>query len=242
MKNKIDGVFFDCWDTLITFNLINQDWNYISIKNHAINADEINWNDVSQFCKQFYHDYYAANLNYELEIKQIVNLIVMTFHIKLNCSLETISHEFLTCLDPKPVKNIEKFIDFLNKEGITYACLSNTIYRKDDTLATLNKVIPNLKLHSLLASCDIGVKKPNPLFFQAGVGELHLDIKNCMYIGNNLFQDVYGSHISGFKYSVYNSWQNDKELQLQHHKNVTYDFSYIEIKDYLELISFMEQL
>ena len=53
MTRKLKGVFFDCWDTLITFHLKNEAWNYQTLMDHATNRDEIDWKKVAENDKTF---------------------------------------------------------------------------------------------------------------------------------------------------------------------------------------------
>lgn len=235
---QLSGVFFDCWDTLISFRLKNPEWNYHTLKKHAKNKDMVNWDEVSDFCAHFYHDYYEAQLDYELKVEQILQLMVFRFHIALDCSIETCSHEILIHLDPIPVKGIEAFLTYLDEQKIPYACLSNTVYSDFDTKALIEKLLPNHHFKFLLASSQIGVKKPNPIFFQTGVAMANLKLEECMYIGDKLLQDAYGSSLAGFGYSIWLNQKGDEEKQksrLLKLKGIS-TVDCIEIKSYEELI------
>lgn len=231
---KIEGVFFDCWDTLIKFRLNDDRWNYLTLKNHCINSDQINWEEVDEYTKNFYFSYYKSHSFYEIDVKQSLELIKLNFHINLDCSIETCSHEILTLLSPEKVKDIDVFLDVLENKNIPYFCLSNTIYDEKETFELLKSFYPNRKFLFLLVSSKIGVKKPNPLFFQCGVNMAYLDIKKCIYIGDSFYQDCYGSYKAGFYKSVLLS-DNDSEKEIKDRLSIN-DFPYIKVSSYSQLL------
>ncbi len=237
MRTKIKGVFFDCWDTLISFHLKNLAWNYQTLKDHAINRDEINWDDVNTFCEDFYHQYYRAHLEFEVKVEQVLNLFCLNFDIQLDCPLSTCVHEILIHLDPKPVAGIDEFLTFLEEQGIPFACLSNTIYTEEDTRGLIEKLVPGHHFQFVLASGDVAVKKPNPLFFKTGVKMAKLDIEDCIYVGDKLLQDAYGAYQSGFGKAIWLDWKNEKEKQMKYMKSIglDVDFDRVRVESYQEL-------
>ncbi len=237
MTRKLKGVFFDCWDTLITFHLKNEAWNYQTLIDHATNRDEIDWKKVAEFCDEFYHKYYIAHLDYEVKVEQILNLFCLNFGIKLDCPLSTCAHEILIHLDPKPVEGIDEFLTFLDEEKIPYACLSNTVYAMEDTKALIETLIPNHHFQFVLTSGDVAVKKPNPVFFQTGVNMGKLEIADCIYVGDKLLQDAYGSFGAGFGSSIFLDWKNGVEKQTNYmvSQKLNVDFPHVRVESYHEL-------
>ena len=241
--NKLQGVFFDCWDTLISFRMKNPAWNFYTLKEHAINKADINWDEVASFCSSFYKNYYDAQLDYELKVEQILQLMVYNFKIELDCSIKDCTHEILIHLDPLPVEGIDEFLTFLEEKNIPYACLSNSVYNAEDTLALLEKLLPGHKFSFLLTSSQIGVKKPNPIFFKTGVNIANMNIDNCMYVGDKLLQDAYGSFLAGFGYSVWLNNKGDEEkqrLRLKELKGVD-EVKCIDVNSYKKLMEIITQ-
>lgn len=231
---KIEGVFFDCWDTLIEFRLNDVRWNYLVLKNHCLNNNEVDWDEVKNYADSFYAMYYESHSLYEIDVKQILRLIQLNFHIKLDCDIEKCSHEILNLLSPRKVKDIDMFLDELEKKEIPYFCLTNTVYDDKETFELLKSFFPERDFRFLLASSQVGVKKPNPLFFQCGVNMASLDISKCIYVGNSFYQDCYGSYKAGFYKSALLSSDNKEEIIM---KKFSIDaFPYIKFSCYKELI------
>ena len=235
-NNKINAVFFDCWDTLISFECNEKRWNILSLHQHCVNKDRIDWEEVFDFSENFFNSYYTSRLLFEIDISSILSLFVKNFDIELDCPIETCTHEILKYLDPKPIDGISEFLDMLDEKGIYYAVISNTIYPTSDTLELINKLVPGHHFGFFLGSNVVGVKKPNPLFFKTGVTMGKQDIAHSMYIGDVFYQDVIGSYNSGFHTSV---WLNHKKKEKRFHDQIDLDgkIEYIEVDSYRTLIS-----
>lgn len=222
----IQGVFFDCWDTLIQFRTKSEEWNIESLKKHCVNREHVDFKEVFAFTEDFFEKYYGSHLDYEIKIESLLQLLVTSFDIRLDCDLKECSHDILTYLDPRPVKGIEAYLSFLERKRIPYFCLSNTIYSKEDTQTLIEQVIPSARFSFVEVSCDYGVKKPNPLFFKVGVKKSGLDIAKCVYIGDKLLQDAYGSYRSGFLHSVFLDWKKKKDRYVEYMKFMNLDTTF----------------
>lgn len=237
MTNKLQAVFFDCWDTLLEFHDPDKKWNINSLMKHAINKNAIHEEDVFRFTDDFFQKYYRSHLDYELTILQILRLVQEHFHIRLDCPLETCTHEILSYLAPKQVDGADDFLKFLEERHIPYGCLTNTVYPKEDTAQLLRRFYPERTFALVLASGEVGVKKPNPVFFETGVEMLQKNIGSCMYVGDKLLQDAYGSFKAGFAISCFLDWKKEKEKQIHTmgKLSISTDFPYLEVDGYPSL-------
>ncbi len=233
--NDFKGVFFDCWDTLLEFHMKDKRWNILSLKKHAINGSQIDWGSVYGYTEDFFRNYYSSRLNYEIRIQEILNHIILRFDIRLDCDIDVCAHDILNHLDARPVRDVESFLSFLDERKIPYYCLSNTVYPQSDTKELIEKLIPGHHFSFVMASYEVGVKKPNPLFFELGARKAGLCPEACIYIGDKLYQDCHGSHDAGFGLSVYLNWKDDKERQL-----ASLDKMKLVMTEYLEVRSYME--
>lgn len=236
----IKGVFFDCWDTLIRFHLKDEDWNTHSLKKHAIGFSNYDWNEIDLFAEQFFSDYYAAHLEYEISISQIINLFVRYFSIQVDCSIDQIAHEILDSLDPTPVDGVREILDFLNDKDIYHAVISNTVYREDDSMAILDRLLPNHGLSFFYGSSEAVFKKPNPNLFLCALKPTGLNIKDCMYIGDAFYQDVMGSARAGFGKSVWLNYKKKKKDDFLS-KDWFEGLDYLEVDGYDTLLKEMKK-
>lgn len=64
--------------------------------------------------------------------------------------------------------------------------------------------------HGILLSSEAGWEKPSPEFFKAAFSRFSLSPENCLYVGNDLFDDVGGAHAVGMKCAYIHSRQSGK--------------------------------
>ena len=234
------AVFFDCWDTVISFREKKPDWNSAVLYNHALNRDELDWNVIKKFVVDFLHDYYFSLSKYEIQASQLLTMVSMRFGIELDTSVDKCVEEILSNLAPEPVNGISKLLHYLEEEGIYYAILSNTIYTDESTMKLISSLIPDNHFAFFLGSARIGVKKPNPLFFEAGLSLAKKDKKNSIYVGDSFYADVMGSQKTGFSKSI---WLNPKDKKKEDYDFIpdSKDIPCVSIKEYDELIKMMKE-
>lgn len=234
MRQK--SVFFDCWNTIISFCPKTPYWNVQPLINHCTNLGQVNFEDVYLFLDKVLEQYYRNNYNFEISVEAFLRMAIVRFRIELDCPIELCAHQILDYQDPRPIKGIEEFLTQLEKDGVYYGIISNTIYFGEDTMKIINRLLPNHSFSIFAASKDYGVKKPNPDFFITGVELAQRDIKHAIYIGDAFYQDVYGSYQAGFNNSIWlNHEEKKKETILLHHPEAA-SASYIEVKGYEELL------
>jgi putative hydrolase of the HAD superfamily len=239
LDKEIKAVFFDCWGTILNFKTVSKDWDVLPLKRHCVNKEPIDWEKVEKFIQDFYHDFYATYSLYEISSENVLRLTCLTFNIKLDCSYEVASLEELDAFKPTPVKGIEHFLEYLEKHGIYYAILSNTVYDQDKTFAIIKKALPKSHFGYYFASSKVGVKKPNPEFFRVSMIPSGYSMKEAAYIGDSPREDVDGSFKAGFKKTI---WLNSRKLGpsdyafIKDYKKIPYE----EYPDYDALISSLE--
>lgn len=233
---KYKAVFFDCWSTIISFFEKNRVWSAKPLIDHCTNLDEVDSEKVLNTMQSVVDDYYEShNFKFEISVGALFNMIVRLYGIKLDCPIRTLEKECLDNLDPKPITGVERFLKYLDDNGIYFAILSNTIYNSDDTINIINRLIPNNKIRFFYGSKDVGVKKPYSLFFLSGIAPTGFKPEECIYIGDSFYQDVYGSFKAGFGKSIY---LNTRNIPVEQFSNLFEegDINYLEVKDYNDLL------
>lgn len=123
--------------------------------------------------------------------------------------------ELLFSYLPRPYGDvtIEVLDDLKQKSGSTFSLLSNTGFIKG---VTLRKVLVELKMDSYfdfqLYSDEVGMSKPNPLFFELMLQNIHrinhpktIALNDIIHIGDNPVTDVKGADAAGIKSMLVNS-------------------------------------
>lgn len=77
----------------------------------------------------------------------------------------------------------------------------------------------------ILISSDFGFRKPDERFFQAALQQLNLKPDEAIYIGNDLFRDVYGAYQAGMKTIFFKSNQGDHTDHGANPDYVIYNFA-----------------
>jgi putative hydrolase of the HAD superfamily len=239
LDKEIKAVFFDCWGTILNFKTVSKDWDILPLQHHCVNKESIDWAKVEKFIQDFYRDFYATYSLYEISSENVLRLTCLTFNIKLDCSFAAASLEELDAFEPTPVKGIEHFLAYLEKHGIYYAILSNTVYDEKKTFDIIKKALPKSHFGYYFASSTVGVKKPNPQFFKVSMIPSGYQLKESAYIGDSPREDVDGSFKAGFKKTI---WLNSRKLGPSDYAFIK-DFKkipYEEYPDYDALISSLE--
>lgn len=234
-SKKIRAVFFDCWSTVISFSEKRKDWNTAPLKRHALDYDRIDWASVDQTADSFFSRYYQTT-KYEIKYNQFLQCMMNLYSIRLDCDMEFLNREVLDGLDPKPIQGIGNFLSYLERHNIYHAILSNTIYEDEDSMNVINRLIPSNHFSYFFGSGNVGVKKPDPLFFQAASRPSGIPLSDSMYIGDTFYQDVFGSNQAGFAKSVWLNTRNKDKSVYSSLCDVD-SVDYVEVKDYDELLA-----
>lgn len=230
------AVFFDCWDTVISFKEKVNTWNTEPLKKHCRNLKDIDFKELEHFSDEFLSGYMTSHSRYEITAIQFLSLLVETFHIDLDCSIPDCVHEILFYLLPEAMPDIMPFLKTLEKDGIPYAILSNTIYGEKDTFDLVRRLLPEANFQFLLASSHVGIKKPYELFFQTGMRKMSVLPENSIYIGDSFYADVWGANRAKMKNVI---WLNPKGKSTERFRPFVEDFDslkFIECKGYQDVL------
>jgi len=83
----------------------------------------------------------------------------------------------------------------------------------------------------IIVSGDFGYRKPDRRLFQVALDGMGVAPERTLYVGNDMFRDVYGAREAGMKTMLYDSSQGTKE-----HPGVIPDYT---ITDYRELVKLL---
>lgn len=232
------AVLFDCWDTVISFREKTHTWNIEPLRKHCLNSDKIDFGALERFSDDFLKEYLFSKSHYEITAEQFLNLLVTFFHLELDVSIEECVHEILFYLLPDPMPGLLPFLEELDKDGIPYAILSNTIYDEKDTFDIVKTLLPQASFRFLLGSSSVGIKKPFPLFFRLGMDKIGVDPDHAIYIGDSFFADVLGSNKAGMKKAVWlNTKKKDLKTYLPYLEEDIRELRFVECRDYQDVLA-----
>ena len=84
MGKQERGVFFDCWNTLITFEAEDPMWIIMPLKKHAIHSTQYHWDEIFEFADNFLKTYYRSHSLYEISDQAFLRTVMMNYEVLAN--------------------------------------------------------------------------------------------------------------------------------------------------------------
>lgn len=134
----------------------------------------------------------------------------------------------------------DKMLDYLNKNGIRTAVISNLLWSSDALTQRLNRLLPNNKFEFVMTSSDYFICKPNRILFDIALQKAGLSAEDVWYCGDNPQNDVEGAAQVGI-YPIWYDNSIDKDyIDRANEKQPQCDHLYIHEWD--EMIVVLENL
>lgn len=134
----------------------------------------------------------------------------------------------------------DKMIDYINKNGIRSAVISNLLWSGEALTQRLNRLLPNNKFEFVMTSSDYFLRKPNRILFDIAVQKSGLCPEDIWYCGDNPQADVEGSAQVG----IFPVWyDNDTEKDYKDRPDeVQPKCEHLYIREWDEMIDVLERL
>ena len=85
-----------------------------------------------------------------------------------------------------------------------------------------------------LISGDLGFRKPDPRMFEIALDQMNLSAAEAVFVGNDMFRDIYGAHQAGMKTVFFKSNQGD-----QNHHGADPDYVIRAFRELPQAVSFL---
>lgn len=108
----------------------------------------------------------------------------------------------------RPFAGAAELLSALRERGAGVYLLSNA--QACFTHAEISACGLTPHFHGILLSSEAGWKKPSPEFFKTAFSRFSLSPETCLYVGNDLCDDVGGAHAVGMKCAYIHSRQSGK--------------------------------
>jgi putative hydrolase of the HAD superfamily len=95
----------------------------------------------------------------------------------------------------------------------------------------LNKVGLLDTFDTIVVSGDHGYRKPDPRLFRLALEQLHVPADRTIYVGNDMYRDIYGAREVGMTTVMFDSDQGTKE-----HDSCVPDFTITDYRDLLKIV------
>ena len=136
--------------------------------------------------------------------------------------------------------NIDKLIDYLNTVGIRTGVVSNVVFSGQALSDRLNRLIPNNEFEFVIASSEYAVRKPNISLFLIAAFKSGLSSDQIWYCGDNMANDVIGSHNAGMFPVLYEGIRPNNRTANSSGPNEKEDFDFLRISDWEEMIEILK--
>ena len=77
---------------------------------------------------------------------------------------------------------------------------------------------------TVLISGDLGFRKPDPRLFEIALARLRLNAGEVIFIGNDMFRDIYGAHQAGLKTVFFKTNQGEQKFHGAEPDYIIYQF------------------
>ncbi|MDE6838226.1 MAG: HAD family hydrolase [Acutalibacter sp.] len=97
----------------------------------------------------------------------------------------------------QPVPYAGELLSFLHRQGIRTGVVSNIGWSGNGLAHRLKQILPENRFEFVIASSEYGIRKPDPLLFQAALKKAGLPASQVWYCGDDLQADIAGAHGAG---------------------------------------------
>lgn len=209
--NKPKMIIFDAGKTLLNYLEVDMLRGVRAYMNHLtdnprnLTAEEIRREDNLVF-GQF--DRCREQL-FEVPAQRILKLVFDRLGLKFSISIEEIER-LIWENDAKivPVEGAKELLDYLKREGIRTAVISNLDFSGALLKERLNQIYPDNTFEFVITSSEYGIRKPHRYLFEAGITLSGLKPEEIWYVGDKVKVDVEGSRACGMVPVLYQSEYN----------------------------------
>jgi putative hydrolase of the HAD superfamily len=178
----------------------------------------------------------------EIHEWQFMRLIYEYLGIQFSISYEELEEiEWNAAAEGAVMPYAEQMLDYLNRNGIRTAVISNIGWSGTALAKRINRLLPGNRFEFIIASSEYVVRKPDRLLFEIALRKSGIPAEKVWYCGDSMRCDVMGAHGAGI-YPVLYEGDTPGELNPFLHQNegVEADFDYLHIHDWRELVEILE--
>lgn len=134
----------------------------------------------------------------------------------------------------------DKMLDYINRNGIRSAVISNLVWSGSALTERLNRLLPNNQFEFVITSSDYLMRKPNRILFDIAIRKAGVAPDEIWYCGDNPQADIEGASQVG----IYPVWyDNDTE---KHYKDRSKErlpqCEHLHIHEWHEMIDLLEKM
>lgn len=202
-------ILFDYGQTLIDekqFNVLKGDEAVLKITTK--NPDRVNAEKLQEQADKIFHE--IENIQSIKRDRQLLEISCEAFDtylyeslgLEFDVDMEEVQYVFwknATLHQAVPTEGIARLLDYLWKNEIRTAVVSNMMNSSKLLKRRIDELLPNNHFEFFLSSNSYLFRKPHPFIFEMAVRKAKLNPEEIWFCGDNLTCDIEGSFCAGMK-------------------------------------------
>lgn len=241
--NQPKMIMFDYGQTLISEGTFSGEAGIRAVLKHARkNPYQISAKELQKFAKDLNRDIgrYDPDVRKSLQIEVHNHLfqkyLYEYFELDIDLTPEKLEKVFWdNAAEKEPTKNIDILLKYLRDNEIRTAVISNISFSGKALEERIHTLLPENEFEFIMATSEYVFRKPHNRIFELALRKAGVKAKDAWYCGDNAYFDVEGASKAGI-YPVWYRGAIDQDNRL------TPEVECLTIKDWLELIEFLEKI
>ncbi len=178
--------------------------------------------------KQMYQNRHLDNI--EVPFKTYLQKLEDVLGVNYNQSYEVLELTiYKNCVKDELIQDAFAFLMFAKAYGLSIYVYSNSTFSKKVLMTTLDQFNISSYICGLYSSSDVGMRKPSSAFFFQTPPSKKLNNEECLFVGNDDYDDRLFAKAIQIKFCWYNVDQKKRD-----YSDVSLDFaSYNDLKEYI---------
>ena len=183
----------------------------------------------------------ARDMDFEISESQMLKLKLDRLGLTLDVSLEE-AEELLwdTCSEGECMPGLDRLLKCLYEQGIRTAVVSNMGWSGENLTHRIDRLLPGNHFEFVLTSSDVGIRKPQPMIFEAALAMSGAAAQDVWFCGDNIRADLDGAHSAGIFPVMYES--RDVPNPWSGNEGLTIDYDHLKITHWDEMTELISSL
>ncbi len=241
---KPEMIIFDCGHTILHEPNHNaENGNKAIFKYIKDNPDNISFETFNKTCLEMFAEVKAERGTLEIHEHHFLRFLYDYLNITLSISIDEAERIIWNGISEGAVMPyVSEMLDYLNKNGIRTAVISNICFSGAALAERINRLLPNNKFEFVLASSEYVFKKPHPLMFVIALNKAGLSADKVWFCGDSIYCDINGAHRVGMFPVLYEGSTTEENSSVRDNTDMEITFDHLHIHHWSELVKALEQI
>lgn len=203
------------------------------------NPNHVSVEDISACARRIFLSAEAARAaGFEMHEHALLRLLNDSLGLEYSISLE--EQEWLfweNASTAEPMPQVEMLLEYLHAASIRTAVVSNISFSEHALKRKIDTALPNNHFEFVLASSEYGVRKPNPLIFQAALQRARVAPEDAWFCGDNFETDIKGAAAAG----IFPVWYHEESCRQDLTGQEGQPLDYFQVSQWQDLIDFVKK-